>query len=138
MTEAAASARLDIAHHFASLPDPRHPAFRDHYLLGDILVITLSAMLTGAESWDAIAAFGVEKHSWLLSIGLKLPNGIPAHDTLNRVFAALDPVAFQACFQSWITAVCSALGLRHIPIDGKALRGSRGPEGTCLHTVSAW
>lgn len=129
---------LDIAHHFANLPDPRHPAFRDRHLLGDILVIALAAVLSGAESWDAIAAFGVSKESWLRSLGLKLPNGIPSHDTFNRIFAALDPIAFQGAFQAWIASVCRSLGLRHIPIDGKTLRGTRGPEGTCLHLVSAW
>ena len=51
--------RLDIAHHFASVPDPRHPAFRDYHLLGDILVIAFSAVLAGARSWDGIAAFGL-------------------------------------------------------------------------------
>jgi predicted transposase YbfD/YdcC len=131
-------ARLDIAHHFAGLPDPRHRAFRGHHLLSDILVIALSAVLSGAQSWDAIAAFGAEKRAWLLSLGLKLPNGIPSHDTFNRVFAALDPAAFQGAFTSWINAACAAAGLRHVPIDGKALRGARGPGGTCLHTVSAW
>jgi predicted transposase YbfD/YdcC len=130
--------RLDIAHHFANVPDPRHPAFRDHHLLGDLLVIALSAVLAGARSWEAIAQLGRSKEAWLRSLGLRLPNGIPSHDTFNRVFADLDPVAFQDCFTGWINGVCEALGVRHIPVDGQALRGSRGPDGTCLHLVSAW
>jgi predicted transposase YbfD/YdcC len=130
--------RLDIAHHFASVPDPRHPAFREHHLLGDILVIALSAVLAGARSWEAIAEFGRSKATWLRAIGLRLPNGVPSHDTFNRLFADLDPVAFQDCFTGWINGVCEALGVRHIPIDGQALRGTRGPGGTCLHLVSAW
>lgn len=129
---------LDIAHHFAALPDPRHRAFRDHHLLGDILVIAVAGVLSGANSWDAIAAFAVSKQDWLRSLGLKLPNGIPSHDTFNRIFAALDPRAFQFSFTSWINAVCNTLGFRHIPIDGKAVRGAKGPDGTCLHLVSAW
>jgi|SRR6516164_3512146 len=129
---------LDIAHHFANVPDPRHRAFRDRHRLADILVIALSAVLSGARSWDAIADFGLTKEAWLRSIGLELPNGIPSHDTFNRIFAALDPRAFQHCFSSWINAACHALGFRHIPIDGKAVRGSAGPDGTCLHLVSAW
>jgi predicted transposase YbfD/YdcC len=139
MSDPSAEARcLEIAHHFASVPDPRHPAFRDHHLLGDILVIALSAVLTGARSWEGIAEFGRAKEAWLRSLGLPLPNGIPSHDTFNRVFADLDPVAFQASFTSWINGVCEALGVRHLPIDGQTLRGTRGPEGTCLHLVSAW
>lgn len=129
---------LDIAHHFANLPDPRHPAFQDHHLLGDVLVIALCAALSGARSWDAIARFGRSKETWLRSIGLTLPNGPPAHDTFNRVFTALDPLAFQHCFTRWINAVCDTLGFLHIPVDGKTLRGSRGPDGTALHLVSAW
>jgi predicted transposase YbfD/YdcC len=131
-------APLDIAHHFANLPDPRHPAFQDHHLLGDVLVIALCAMLSGARSWDAIARFGRSKEAWLRSIGLALPNGPPAHDTFNRIFAALDPLAFQHCFTRWINAVCDTLGFLHIPVDGKTVRGSRGPDGTVLHLVSAW
>jgi predicted transposase YbfD/YdcC len=130
--------RLDIAHHFASVPDPRHPAFRDYHLLGDILVIAFSAVLAGARSWDGIAEFGLTKQVWLRTLGLQLPNGIPSHDTFNRVFSDLDPGAFQDAFSSWINAVCEVLGVRHIPIDGQTLRGTRGPDGTCLHLVSAW
>jgi predicted transposase YbfD/YdcC len=129
---------LDIAHHFATVPDPRHPAFRGHHLLGDILVIALSAVLAGARSWEGIAEFARSKEAWLRSLGLPLPHGIPSHDTFNRVFADLDTAAFQAAFRSWIRGVCAALGVRHIPIDGQTLRGTRGPDGTCLHLVSAW
>lgn len=129
---------LDIAHHFAGVPDPRHPDFQEHHLLTDILVIALTACLSGAKSWDAMARFGRSKETWLRGLGLKLPHGIPAHDTFNRVFAALDPLAFQHGFTSWINAICADLGFCHIPIDGKTLRGTRGPDGTCLHLVSAW
>jgi len=128
----------DIAHYFRDLPDPRHPAFRDHHLLGDILVIALAAVLSGCDSWDDIAEFGRTKEPWLRSLGLRLPNGVPAHDTFNRLFAALAPRAFQDGFTAWIHAVCGALGFCHIPVDGKSVRGARGPDGTCLHLVSAW
>ena len=139
MSEPTAEARrLDIAHHFACVPDPRHPAFRDHHLLGDLLVIALSAVLVGARSWEGIAEFGRSKQTWLRSLGLSLPNGIASHDTFNRIFADLDPDAFQASFVSWINGVCDALGVRYLPIDGQTLRGTRGPDGTCLHLVSAW
>jgi predicted transposase YbfD/YdcC len=91
-----------------------------------------------ATSWDTIASFGERKKEWLRSLGLKLINGVPSHDTFNRIFAAICPRAFQDCFNGWLCSVCEALGVAHVPIDGKALRGSRGPEGTCLHLVSAW
>lgn len=129
---------VDIAHHFADLPDPRHPAYRDHHLLGDVLVIALAAVISGADSWDDIAEFGRSKEDWLRSLGLKLPNGTPSHDTFNRIFSALQPEAFRRCFEGWIGAVCQSLDLVHVPIDGKSLRGTRGPAGTCLHLVSAF
>src|SRR6202022_288539 len=105
-----------------NVPDPRHPAFRGRHLLSDILVIALSAVISGCKSWEAIADFGVTKQAWFRSIGLTLPNGIPSHDTFQRIFAALDPLAFQHGFTSWINSVCKTLGFCHIPIDGKSLR----------------
>lgn len=132
------AAPLRIAHFFASVPDPRHPAFRDRHALGDILVLALSAVLSGATSWEAIAAFAQAKEPWFRSLGLKLPHGTPSHDTFSRVFAALDPDAFQDSFTARINAACGELGFCHIPVDGKGVRGARGPGGACLHLVSAW
>jgi predicted transposase YbfD/YdcC len=74
----------------------------------------------------------------LRSLGLLLPHGIPSHDTFRDLFRHLAPAVFQDCFTSWINAVCARLGVQHVQIDGKALRGSRGLDGTCLHLVSAW
>jgi predicted transposase YbfD/YdcC len=69
---------------------------------------------------------------------LKLPGGIPAHDTFERVFAALDPHALEACCLAWLRAVAGLAGVEHIAIDGKTLRGSAGSKLGALHVVSAW
>src|SRR5262245_27546621 len=132
-----AEERLDISHHFSCVEDPRDGRFATH-LLGDILTIGLCAMLSGAKSFEDIAAFGRSKRDWLLSLGLSLPHGVPSHDTFRDVFRHLAPDVFQGCFNSWIKAAYARLGLDVVPVDGKALRGSRGLGQTCLHVVSAW
>jgi predicted transposase YbfD/YdcC len=129
--------RLDIVHHFAAVQDPRDPRFTTH-LLGDLLTIALCATLSGAKSFEDLAAFGRSKEIWLRTLGLTLPAGIPSHDTFRDLFRHLAPTAFQDCFTAWINAVCAHLGVQQVQIDGKALRGSRGLEGTCLYLVSAW
>jgi len=129
--------RLDILHHFAAVPDPRDARFVTH-LLSDLLTIALCATLSGAKSFEDLAAFGRAKESWLRTLGLTLPHGIPSHDTFRDLFRHLAPAVFQDCFTAWINAVCARVGVKHVQIDGKALRGSRGLDGTCLHLVSAW
>jgi len=131
------TARLDILHHFAAVPDPRDARFVTH-LLSDLLTIALCATLSGAKSFEDLAAFGRAKESWLRTLGLTLPHGIPSHDTFRDLFRHLAPAVFQDCFTAWINAVCARVGVKHVQIDGKALRGSRGLDGTCLHLVSAW
>src|SRR5438552_4526051 len=116
--------RLSLLEHFDSLDDPRIDRTKKHSL-GDILVIALCATLAGAESFADIALFGRSKLAWFKRF-LALPHGIPSHDTFNRVFSLLKPSEFQRCFASWMDAVCARCGLKHVQIDGKALRGSRG------------
>src|SRR3954451_9759486 len=129
--------RLDIVHHFAAVADPRDPRFVTHRL-SDVLTIALCAILSGAKSFEDLAAFVGSKETWLRSLGLLLPHGIPSHDTFRDLFRHLAPATFQDCFTAWITAACARVGVQHVQIDGKALRGSRGLDGTCLHLVRAW
>src|SRR5205085_2552932 len=69
---------------------------------------------------------------------LKLANGIPSHDTFERVFDRIQPQAFQACFREWVQAISTALAIKHVAIDGKTLRGSGSAKLGPLHLVSAW
>ena len=73
---------------------------------------------------------------------LRLPHGIPSRDTIRRVLLALDPAAFQRCFQEWIadTLRAGGTGLTLVNIDGKTARGSRDAANGlgALHIVSAW
>jgi predicted transposase YbfD/YdcC len=126
-----------FADYFADLPDPRVDRTKKH-LLGDILVIAVCAVIAGADGFEEVETFGRAKEPWLRRF-LALPNGIPSHDTFNRVFAALDRKAFAACFARWMAAVAGAVGLRAVAIDGKAVRAApRGTFSGCLHLVSAW
>ena len=85
---------VSLRHHFAGLIDPRGERSRRHELL-DIVGIALCAVIAGAESRPAVAAYGRAKHDWLAR-HFRLPNGIPSHDTFRRVFCLLDPLAFQS------------------------------------------
>jgi predicted transposase YbfD/YdcC len=129
---------LSLAHHFAGLTDPRVDRTKLHGLL-DIVTIAICAVVAGADSWDHIEQFARAKHAWLKSF-LSLPNGVPSHDTIARVFARLDPDQFQRCFLGWIGALQEATDRRVIAIDGKTLRRSfdRAKGKSALHLVHAW
>src|SRR5262252_9486455 len=127
---------LAIPKFFAKLQDPRR-AHRRLHRLQDIIVIALCAVIAGAQDWQQIETFGRKRRAWLRGF-LSLRNGIPSHDTLERVFDRLKPQAFQACFREWVQAVSAALRIKHIAIDGKALRGSASAKLGPLHLVSAW
>ena len=129
---------LSVARHFTRLRDSRRH-HRKRHLLIDIIVIALCAILCGANDWQQIVTFGQERHDWLKTM-LALPNGIPSHDTFERVFERLDPQAFLGCFQRWVESLTHGLGLKHVAIDGKTLRhsGNTVKDLKPLHIVSAW
>jgi predicted transposase YbfD/YdcC len=123
---------------FIRLRDPRR-RHRKLHLLMDIITIALCAVIAGANDWQEVITFAQQRQAWLSSF-LALPNGIPSHDTFERVFDRLDPQAFQACFRQWVEALAQTLGLDHIAIDGKTLRhsGNTVKGWRPLHVVSAW
>jgi predicted transposase YbfD/YdcC len=122
---------------FAALSDPRQNA-KVLYPLSEILLLVLSATLAGADDFVEVTLWGVE-HLAFLRRFYRYEKGIPSHDTLCDVFAALDAELFKACFMSWIS------GLRDddpeiIAIDGKTSRRSHDKRKgrNPLHLVSAW
>jgi len=119
----------------AGISDPRSGPAKLHSL-SDILLLSLCATLAGAQSWREIEEFGQAKEDWLRNF-LDLPNGIPSHDTIGRVFAAISPSEFLACFHAWTKCLIPRIqGL--VAIDGKTICGS-GAEGIkAAHIVSAF
>ena len=100
--------------HFANLEDPRIERSKEH-LLKDIIAIAILAIISGADGWVAIEAYGNAKYEWLKSF-LELPNGIPSHDTFSRVFARIEPQQFQECFLSWVNAIVGELEINAIAL----------------------
>lgn len=121
---------------FEGLPDPRIDRTRRHKLV-DILVIGLCGLLTGGEGFADMERFGRLRLDWLKTF-LELPNGIPSHDTFNRVFSAINPHAFLECFSQWLGGVCPNLSDEVVAIDGKALRRALNDGESIPYIVSAW
>lgn len=97
-----------ILKHFSTLSDPRIDRTKQH-LLGDIVAITILAVLGGADSWVAIETYAQAKQEWLKQF-LALPNGIPSHDTIARVFARVDPKHLSNASTSGLSLLLKLLG----------------------------
>jgi hypothetical protein len=103
------------------------------------MVISIAAVLAGADGWKDIELFGRAKEQWLRQF-LTLPCGIPSHDTFGRVFSLIDPQSFETCFRQWVATICELIPGEIVAIDGKTLRRShdRADGLDALHLVSAW
>ncbi len=127
-----------IEQHFGALTDPGAEERIDHLLL-DILVITICAVVGGANDWEEVVTFGQAKAEWLGEF-LALPHGIPSYATFWRLFRHLDGEQFERCFAGWMGAVCDLSQGEVVAIDGKQCRRSHdrtiGQDAICL--VSAW
>lgn len=95
-------------------------------------------MICGAETWKQMVDFAYSKEEFLKKF-LKLENGIPSDDTINRVFSAIDSNQFESCFMEWVNSISELTKGQVIAIDGKTLCGakSKGVKSP-VHMVSAW
>jgi predicted transposase YbfD/YdcC len=127
-----------LLEHFRELKDPRAEHLLEHRLI-DIIGLTICAVICGADTWVDIESFGKSKEAWLRKF-LSLPNGIPSHDTIARLFAALDPEQMQTCFLAWVKTIAQLSSGEIVAIDGKTLRNSydKGGSKKAIHMVSAW
>ena len=132
-----AQATESLLRFFRGIGDPR--ASNARHALDDLLGIAILAVLCGSDSWQAVEAWGRGNHDWLATF-MGLPHGIPSHDTFDRVFAALDPLAFEACFNAWTAALAENGNGLLVAVDGKTLRRSwkHAWSKTPVHLVSAF
>ena len=96
-----------ITEHFAELDDPRRETANRRHEFVDILTVALCAVIGGANHWTTVVTFAEAKEAWFRRF-LRLPNGIPSHDTFSDVFASIDPDAFETGFVAWVAALALA------------------------------
>lgn len=122
----------------ALVEDPRIERTRKHPL-ETILVISLMAVICGADGFVAIERFAAAKEQWLATF-LDLSGGVPSHDTIGRVFAALNPKSLADAFRRWTQSLATASNDKLVAIDGKTLRRSfrHAGDNVFVHMVSAW
>ena len=108
-----------LSTHFSTLKDPRC-TYKGNlkHSLSDILLLTLSAVISNCQEWDSILLFGEQEIDWLKRHG-SFSNGLPSKDTLRRFFTALDPVSFQDCFRQWVATLRDSEETEIIALDGK-------------------
>ncbi len=123
--------------HFSVLRDPRQST-KVLYPLPEILLLMLCGTIAGADDFVEIGLWGSERQDFLRRF-LPFQHGIPSHDTLCDVIAAIDPELFKTCFLAWVDGLRTETA-EVIAIDGKTSRRShaRSKERLPLHTVSAW
>ena len=129
-----------LENHFSILKDPRRTSKGNiQHLLSDIILLTVSAMLCGADNWELVHEFGNSQLRWLKKHG-DFSNGVPSSDTIGRVFAALDPKSFNSCFINWIESLRKKSKKEVIAVDGKSIRGANPKKNgnKMPHIVSAF
>jgi predicted transposase YbfD/YdcC len=114
-------------------------AHKVKHKMKDIIAIVFFASLSNADDWVETEVFGKE-HEEFLRKYLELPNGIPSHDTIQRVFAMVSPEFLQKFQAIWNEMLSKDEGekiKKILAIDGKTQRGNGNKNQKANHIVSA-
>ena len=117
------------------IEDVRQP-WKVKHSLKDILVIVLFATLANADDWVEIALFADSYQDYLKRY-IALENGVPSHDTIQRVMGLISPEILQQLYGKWQELLDKNKGeliKKVICIDGKTIRGNRCGARKPLHT----
>ncbi len=127
-----------LMEHISIIPDYRQ-AWKVEHKLSDILLLTICAVISGAEGWEDIEDFGETHLDFLKQYG-DFENGIPDHDTIARVVSCISPAKFHECFINWMRDCHSTDDKDVIAIDGKTLRHSydKSRRRGAIHVISAF
>ena len=127
-----------LMEHISIIPDYRQ-AWKVEHKLSDILLLTICAVISGAEGWEDIEDFGETHLDFLKQYG-DFENGIPVHDTIARVVSCISPSKFHECFINWMRDCHTSDDKDVIAIDGKTLRHSydKSRRKGAIHVISAF
>ncbi|MHC6204696.1 ISAs1 family transposase, partial [Breznakiellaceae bacterium SP9] len=123
----------------AKIPDERQQGKVVHKLL-DIVIIVMFATLGNVNDWVEIALWAKTNTALLLQY-VELKNGVPSHDTIQRVMAMINPEVFRGLLQFWGESLNAGGGeklKKLFAIDGKTIRGNGNKNQNALHIVSVW
>lgn len=122
----------------ATITDPRIDRTKKHKL-ADMVVIAIYALLCGAEGWCDIETIAIVRFDELNEF-LDLTNGVPSHDTFQRVFSRLNPTELNTALERWAASLQDSLAGKVVAIDGKTLRRSfdTAAEQSALHSITAY
>ena len=112
------------------------------YTLPELLLVIMSGLLAGSQNAEDIAYFGLAHQDWLRTFSA-YKHGMPAHDAILRILAALNPAAVETLVRKWVEVMLEAPGQTtdggHVAFDGKTMRGSadKATGGAAVHMVGA-
>lgn len=127
---------LPISDVLVSISDPRQQTKVRHDLV-ETLVVAICGVLAGADTFMEIELWAEQRLEWFRRF-LKLPHGIPSHDTFGRLFSLIDPEEFEQAFRHWVALIMPALSPQVVALDGKTSRRSGSKSTPPLHLVSAF
>jgi len=133
--------RRTLWEYLGTVADHRKPK-GVRFELRSILAIALAAVLAGRRNLKAIARWAErlseeENRHLLGEFGIER-EAAPCHATFHYIFKGLKVRSLERAFSAWVKRLREAEVTRHVPIDGKVLRGSRlrGYDG--VHLLSAY